>query len=207
MSKENKNPEEAKANENQQPKSTFNGKGRNINPVARTVQYMNDDAYIKERLENQMNWFDGKASFNQKKYKYYQKRVFIISAAVPVLITISNWDFAIKLGIDAVGLNLSIALQALAAISGIFLAIFNKTVELEEYHKLWKDYRVCAESLKYNRYLYLTGTEPYDEEDAFPLLVENVEEILAKDVQKWRTPAKKSATPDEEKIEEKNDKK
>ena len=71
--------------------------------------------------------------------------------------------------------------QIFVAASGVVLVIINKFLELDELHKQWKEYRLTCESLEHQRLLYLTRTEPYDEADAFPAFVENVEMILNKE--------------------------
>ena len=83
-------------------------------------------------------------------------------------------------------IHLDTIFQIIAAISGIIVVVLNKLFELEDYQKLWKDYRLTCEALQHERMLYMTKTEPYDEPNAFPMLVEKVENILHKETQKWK---------------------
>ncbi len=165
----------------------FTGSEKNYRPVDREAPIMTDVGYIKERVDGQINYFNAKSSWNQKRYKKIKRWEIIISSLVPVIISLSamgafqevhffgnkNW------GLDTV-------LLVLAALGGVVQVIFNKVIDLEEHFKLWKDYRSNCEALQNQRLLYLTRTEPYDEEDAFPLFVEKIESILNNEQQKWK---------------------
>ena len=156
---------------------TINGKYQNFKPLERKQSLMYDEDYIKERLDNQIGWYDRKSSFNQKKYKKYKRLEFIIAATIPVITTLT--------AIIPNDILEKILLMS-AAFGGIILVVINKTLELENYFKFWKEYRSTCEALQYERALYLTRSEPYDEEDAFPLLVQKVESILSKETQRWQ---------------------
>ena len=45
--------------------------------------------------------------------------------------------------------------------------------------------RAAAESLRKEKFLFLTQTEPYDKDDAFHLLVQRVEALLSKENTDW----------------------
>jgi len=161
------------------------GKYQNFKPLERKQPLMFDEDYIKERLDNQIAWYDRKSSFNQKKYKKYKRLEFIIAATIPVITTLTAiipHDLLEKI------------LLISAAFGGIILVVINKTLELENYFKFWKEYRTTCESLQYERALYLTRSEPYDEEDAFPALVQKVESILSKETQRWQQRVKQVET-------------
>ena len=169
--------------------SNFIGKGRNVNALPRSKALLTDGEYLEQRLENQMNWFDKKSSIYQRKYKKFKHWEFIIAAFIPVVVTFSAMGFVEKTIIFQTGdviVNLSIIFQMMASLGGVMLIIFNKNLELEEYFKLWKDYRSNAEALQFERMRYLTRTEPYDEGDAYPRLVERVEHLLNRENLKWQ---------------------
>ncbi len=153
------------------------GEHENFEPLERKQALMYDEDYIKNRLDNQIAWYDRKSSINQKKYKKYKRLEFIIAATIPVITTLT-----------AIIPNelLEKVLLLGAAFGGIVLVVINKTLELEDYFKFWKEYRTTCEALQYERALYLTRSEPYDENDAFPILVQKVESILSKETQRWQ---------------------
>ena len=88
------------------------------------------------------------------------------------------------------GLNnywgLATLLQIGAAVAGVVVVIINKILELEEHHKLWKEYRLTCEALQHERLMYLTKTPPYNNEGSFPQFVEKVEAILNNETFKWK---------------------
>jgi hypothetical protein len=155
----------------------ISGEHQNFKPLERKQSLMYDEDYIKDRLDNQIAWYDRKSSINQRKYKKYKRLEFIIAATIPVITTLTA---IIPHEI------LEKALLFTAAFGGIVLVVINKTLELEDYFKFWKEYRTTCESLQYERALYLTRSEPYDEDDAFPLLVQKTESILSKETQRWQ---------------------
>jgi|GEM_PF-702582 len=153
------------------------GQHENFKPLERKQALMYDEDYIKNRLDNQIAWYDRKSSINQKKYKKYKRLEFVIAATIPVITTLT--------AIIPHELLEKVLLLG-AAFGGIVLVVINKTLELEDYFKFWKEYRSTCEALQYERALYLTRSEPYDEDDAFPILVQKVESILSKETQRWQ---------------------
>jgi len=166
------------------------------NSSVMNMTFMDDVQYFKDRLDAQLEYLNNKASDSKKKYKFYKRVEFILAASIPVVIGLSAMGvaegavlFHIKgiIGMQAVKIpfTLSILLQILAALSGIILAFINKIIELDEYYKSWKDFRLTHELLYNQKIMYLTKSEPYTSDNAFKILIQNVESILTKEVQKW----------------------
>ncbi|PIY08161.1 MAG: DUF4231 domain-containing protein [Flexibacter sp. CG_4_10_14_3_um_filter_32_15] len=164
---------------------SYSGRGYNINPKARAIPLMSDEEYINERLVSQINWYDKKSSENKKKYKRIKRTESVIAALIPVVVTFGAFKVVQEY-------NLEVFLQVVAALGGVALVIMNSFLELDEHHKLWKEYRVTCEMMRHERYMYLTGSEPYDEEDAFPRLVEKIEAISNSETQRWKQIDKKT---------------
>lgn len=164
---------------------TYSGKEYNHNPQARTVGLMTDEEYINERLVAQMNWYDRKSSENKTKYKRIKRAESVIAALIPVVITFGAFKVVQEY-------NLEVFLQVVAALAGVALVIMNSFLELDEHHKLWKEYRVTCEMMRHERYMYMTRSEPYDEADAFPRLVDKIEAILNSETQRWKQIDKKA---------------
>jgi ABC-type transport system involved in cytochrome bd biosynthesis fused ATPase/permease subunit len=165
--------------------ASYSGETYNYNPQARSIALMNDEEYINERLVAQMDWYDRKSSDNKKKYKRIKRTESVIAALIPVLITFGAFKIVQENG-------LGVFLQVIAALAGVALVIMNSFLELDEHHKLWKEYRVTCEMMRHERYMCMTRSEPYDEADAFPLLVEKIEAILNSETQRWKQIDKKS---------------
>ena len=142
---------------------------------------MNETDYLDNRLNNQIKWYSDKSSKN-KKYYYTFKILQIISAAcVPFLVSqISTEDNQLKILVEIIGIIVVIT-------SGIITAF--------RFNELWTNYRTTAETLKHEKYLFLSSAEPYQNEGKFPILVKRVESLISKEHSIWDESLKK----DEEK--------
>lgn len=128
---------------------------------------MNEESYIKTRLDDQIEWYSKKSS--QYKYKFYTMRALeiILAGAIPVLFCWSKVQWMIPF------------LSAIVAILAGLLALFR-------FHENWISYRTTSESLKHEKYLYLTSTYPYNNEDKLSKLVHNIEQIISSENSLWK---------------------
>jgi hypothetical protein len=74
---------------------------------------------------------------------------------------------------------------------GVFVAVIASLLGLLQLQERWIQYRGTAESLRREKFLFLTQTEPYDKNDAFHLLVQRVEALLSKENTEWAQSAMK----------------
>jgi uncharacterized protein DUF4231 len=131
---------------------------------------MTEDEYIKQRLDDQHDWYSKKAQWNQTRYMRLRVIEVITAAGIP---------FATTLLTAYQNLTWLVALLAfvIAAASGL--------VALHKYQDNWMEYRSTAEALKREKLLFLTRTPPYDAADPFHALVERVEALLARESAGW----------------------
>ncbi len=193
---------------------SFQGSGYNINPIKATSQTMTDKQYIEERLDDQIKYFANKSSKAQKKYKNLKRWEIFIAATIPVIIAFSTLSVfenivfiqnVVKEGGKEVikpVFTLSTVFQIIAALGGVAIVILKGVTDLEEHFKTWKEYRAVEMNLTQEKYKFSTRTEPYDESNAYALLVEQVEQILNKENQKWRS-MKKHTNDFSKKIQQK----
>ena len=66
------------------------------------------------------------------------------------------------------------------------VAILAGLIALFRFHENWISYRTTSESLKHEKYLYSTDTYPYNKEDKFSILVNNVEQIISSENSVWK---------------------
>lgn len=143
---------------------------------------MDPESYLKERLADQIGWYDGKGAFN-KRWFISLRAVEIASAAtVPFL---SGFAGNPWIG-GAVG------------IIGIIITLCAGVTHLCQFQERWIEYRTTAEALKKEKFLFLTKTEPFEGEDAFPILVQRIETLVSKENVTW---AQYLMKPDKEKQE------
>ena len=68
---------------------------------------------------------------------------------------------------------------------GVLVAVVASLLGLPQLQEHWIEYRATAESLRKEKFLFLSQTEPYDKDDAFHLLVQRVEALLSKENTEW----------------------
>ena len=131
---------------------------------------MKKDEYINERLEEQINWYDKKCIRSQSKYKRLKIIEIILAATIPFLSVFSQ-DF----------------IQITWIIAGIggLITIIESWLNISKYHENWIEYRSICETLKHEKYMFLTQTGVYNVENHFHLLVERVESIISKENVNW----------------------
>ena len=73
---------------------------------------------------------------------------------------------------------------------GMLIAIAAATGSLFKYHENWIQYRATSEALKHEKFLFRGGSAPYDGNDAFPVLVQRVEQLISKENSNWTVAVK-----------------
>jgi len=147
---------------------------------------MNDKEYMVERVDDQINWLEGKAASFKRKFMRIRTLELVCSALIPFLVAMipgaeggNGWFFLFKWVTGGLGVVITI----LAGIQ-----------TLNKYQELWSQYRAVAESLKSEKLMYLTRAGHYSSAaDAFQLFVINVEAILARENEKWQRHIEKIA--------------
>lgn len=139
---------------------------------------MDEETYLKGRLEDQITWYDKKGQWNQKAFKSLRIAEIVAASSIPFFVGhIHQTDSKVKLVVGLLGV-------VVAVIAGI--------VSLCKFHEYWIEYRTTCETLKHHKYLYLTKSAPYDEENAFNVLVENVESLISKENSNWQNTQKET---------------
>jgi Protein of unknown function (DUF4231) len=125
-----------------------------------------------ERLENQLEWYDGKSGYNQRRYKWLKVLEIAVAAALPVVAAVHSpvW---VTGGLAAV-------VVVLEGVQHVF-----------QFQEHWVTYRSTAEALKNERYLYLARGGPYAGADPDRLLAERVEALLSQEHTKWASAAQR----------------
>ena len=127
------------------------------------------EEYIEQRLNDQIGWYDRKSVTNQRWFRRLRFAEIVAAATIPFLSGFAD-SFLIKIAIGALG---------------VFVAVIASLLGLLQLQVHWIEYRATAESLKKEKFLFLTQTDPYDKDDAFHLLVQRVEGLLSKENTEW----------------------
>ena len=134
---------------------------------------MTPEEYLKDRVENQIDWYDRKSLNNKKWFYLLQIIVLAMSAAVPVvsILSIVFENMWIRLCIAILGATVTIS-------AGI--------ISICQFRKNWIEYRATAESLKHEKFMFKTKTGPYSKSDAFPVFVERIEVLVSRENTDWK---------------------
>src|SRR5665648_1231593 len=132
--------------------------------------------YLEKRYYDQLNFYDKSSGRNQKKYRYFQWILIILSAITPVLAALDRETFKLLFVVVVISADVAIVTTGL------------KTFQ---YQELWANYRATCEQLKPEIHYYNFNVGPYglagvDKESLF---ISRVETILDKEHQGW-PPAK-----------------
>lgn len=143
----------------------------------------NIDDYIKNRLDDQINWYDNKAASSQKWYKIFQIAELVIAAVIPLL---SGYATDCKV------------IAVLIGIGGALITLIEGICKLFRFHENWIEYRATCELLRHEKYLYQMKAFPYCKEESYDqLFVKNVEALISSESSRWK--ANNAAIVEEEK--------
>ena len=132
---------------------------------------MNEKEYLDERLIGQLKWYDAKSAYNKKCYRICQLTQLVMAT----LITLSG-IFAPK---EYPWMYFVIP------VLGAIIAIVSGVLGLFKFQENWVDYRTTTESLRHEKYLFLTKSEPYHNDNPLQLLVSRVETLISKENTNW----------------------
>lgn len=138
---------------------------------------MSAEQYLEQRVDDQLAWYSKKSTAN-KHWHFRLQMITLIAAAMVPVVSLSTTVHGARI---------------IVAIIGSIAAIAAGAVALFQFRDLWVDYRATAEQLKYEKYLFITGSEPYAKSDCFSLFVNRVESIIVQENRGWHQ--KISANP------------
>jgi len=136
------------------------------------VRHMTPEEYIANRVDSQIEWHEKKSGSNKKLYQKYQMIQLVVASLITLSATLTVIDQA--------------WVSFVAPTLGAIVAVVSGILGLYKFQENWVDYRTTAEQLKQEKFLFLTGSEPYDTTQRFQILVASVEDILSKQNSKWK---------------------
>jgi hypothetical protein len=132
---------------------------------------MNQETYVKERLDDQISWYDLKSAWNKKWHLIFQISHLCLASMITISAIVNHNTYPYA--------------KYVIALLGAIIAITSGVVGLYKFNEKWVLYRTTAESLKHEKYLFITKTYPYHSESAFTLLVGRVESLISKENSNW----------------------
>lgn len=141
-----------------------------LNKAGSESKYLSVADYLQQRVDDQLEWYGGKSAQNKRWYYRLQFITLLSAVAVPV-ISLSSGDIKVRFVVAFLG-----AIAALAAgLSSMY-----------QFRDQWLDYRSTAESLKFEKHLFLTRADPYNTSKAFSLFVHRVETAIISENRSWQ---------------------
>lgn len=132
---------------------------------------MNDKEFIEQRVDDQIEWYCAKSGWNQRCFKRLRILEMLCAASIPFVVTYV--------------VDESNTLRIVAGVLGIIVAVISGVISLYRFQENWEQYRTTSESLKHEKFLYLTNAEPYNHDEAFPLFVQRIESLISKENSSW----------------------
>lgn len=135
---------------------------------------MDIQEYISTRLDPEIKWYSKKSQHCQKMYKGFQITEIILASFIPLLSAYAETYTIIAI---------------MVGIFGAIIAIIESVTKLYKYHENWIQYRTTCELLKYQKYLFLTNSYPYNdtEETKENIFIKNIENIISSENNQWKT--------------------
>lgn len=139
---------------------------------------MKQESYLL-RLDEQVDWYDRKATFNQRAYKRLQAIAVVLGAMTPLLLALNLTLMPVAPRWDQWLLTLlPIVVSVAATVASSFLTTY-------KYRDNWLQFRDTCERLRRERALYEAGVAVYGGPDAFIAFVERCEGIMAGENEVW----------------------
>lgn len=133
---------------------------------------MNQETYLTERIDNQINWYGKKSSSYQSRYKILRIIAIGLAALIPFLTgLIESQDDLLKI---------------VAGVCGVLIVIIEGLLSVFNYKDLWTKYRITSEALKREKTMFLTQAGFYqNKKNTFQIFVQRAETIMAEENQNW----------------------
>ncbi len=142
-------------------------------------------SYLKDRYQDQVQWYDAKASRNQKIYRRCQWALIGLSAVTPALV-------GLKVEFVIAGFSHSLAIYTSVAV-----AVLSASLKTFKFQENWINYRTTCETLRKEKYLFEAGLQGYGKSpDREALFVNRVEALISRENTLWLS-AQKNPEEDE----------
>lgn len=134
---------------------------------------LNEEKYLKERVEDQIDWYCSK-SITNKNYNYvFKALILFISASIPVLTGVLDTTIVFN--------------KVVIGSMGALITVITGIISIGKFQEKWTNYRTTSETLKHQKYLFVTQADPYVKEDSFKSFVNTIESIISKENSDWNT--------------------
>src|SRR5271166_2257657 len=135
------------------------------------------------RIEEQINWYDGKSSRCQNAYKRIKVIEIIAAALIPFLAALHISDATPQPPTLA---HIPLTIGTVTAFPGVLITILEGVLQLNQYQQIWVTYRATCEALRHEKFTYIAGAGVYASAgNKLALLAERAETIGSQENSKW----------------------
>lgn len=129
--------------------------------------------YLEKRYQDQLNYYEKASGKNQKKYKFFQWSLIILSTLTTILAALPKQE--------------KFDLGYVIVFTSAVVTILTSALKTFQYQELWVTYRSTIERLKPEIYYYTFNVGDYGQSgiDKETLFVTRVEGILGKEHEAW----------------------
>lgn len=131
---------------------------------------IDESEYLNDRVEDQINYYDTQSTKSRDWYKRLAASQLVSGAIIPF---VSGFSESISCS------------EWVIALLGIIVTISTAFLSLNKYQERWINFRTTCESLKHFKYLYITRSIPYDQNDAFSKFTNDIESVISKENSDW----------------------
>ncbi|HSB73402.1 MAG TPA: DUF4231 domain-containing protein [Candidatus Methylomirabilis sp.] len=131
---------------------------------------MDIEAYILERLDPQIAWYDSKSGWNQVWYRRLRFGEIAIACSLSFLVSYADTLAVLKI---------------LAGLLGVGVAIIAGILSLFRFQETWIEYRSICEALKREKFLFQARAEPYASDGAAAVFVARAEALMGQEHTAW----------------------
>ncbi len=132
---------------------------------------MNEQEYLDKRVTAQINWYDKKSASNKKWFMRLKIAEIILALLIPFLAALITTEIE--------------TLRVAVGLIGVIIVATASIITLYKLQENWIEYRTVAESLKHEKFLYITKSGPYKDGSSFPVFVERFESYISKENTQW----------------------
>jgi hypothetical protein len=156
-----------------------------------TVDVMDPSSYMKQRVDDQLKYYEKAANRAKKAYNVTQTAIIVLGLLVPVAVNVP-----VEWGNGTNPLDISLHIKVLVTVMSLSLAILNGIANFKKYGDLWLSYRMTEELLKHEKFMFQTRTGKYGNPDtAFSEFVQFIESILSAEHNKFRSLVEEARRP------------
>jgi len=144
----------------------------------RVFQSLNSEDYIRDRINDQLRFYDKKAGRYKSLYLSMRAATVIGGALVPVLVNLNFGPATVHLGSYSFTLN---GIKISTTLISLMVVLFVSLESVYHFKEQWRNYRSTAELMKKEYFLYASGQGRYagkTEAEAYRLFVEQIETAI-----------------------------